>query len=457
MQVAFPVKIREAGGGPRQGSGELFEKSGARVHILVTAIGSYGDVHPMIGLARQLQRRGHRVTFVVNPHFADLVRRAGLDMVPLGAAHEYEQVLQSPDLWHPTRGLRTIARSLVTMCIRQTYEIIAERYVPGETAVVAGALDFGARTAQDKLGVPTVTVPLAPVVFRSLHVSPHIPPAQFGSWVPKSLKRLQYWLADRLIADPLVLPTYNAFRAELGLPPVERVFADWWHSPTRVVALFPEWYAPPQPDWPEQVVLTDFPRWDESELGGVSSDVAEFITLGPPPLVFTPGSAMIHGQQFFRAAVAACERLQMRGILLTRYAEQLPRDLPDSIRHFSFVPLSYVLPRAAAVVHHGGIGTLAQGLAAGVPHLIMPMSHDQPDNALRLKRLGVGESISPKHFTPRRVARALDRLITSPRVARNCRTLASRLESSRGVTLACDAIEEAFSIPLAGHVARPNA
>jgi UDP:flavonoid glycosyltransferase YjiC (YdhE family) len=417
------------------------ERRKREVQILLTAIGSYGDVHPMVGLGRRLRERGHRVTIAVCPYFAELVERAGLEMLPLGTVEEYVEIVNNPDLWHPTRGLRTIARGILASTMRRTHRLIVERYEPGETMVVAASLDLGARIAQDQLGVPTATVHLAPALFRSLDLSPVLPPMWFGPGAPRWLKRVQYGLADRLLVDPLVAPGVNAFRAELGLPPVRQIFNQWWHSPARVIAMFPEWFAPRQRDWPSQVTLTDFPLWDESELADPPADAAEFLADGAPPIVFTPGSAMAHGRAFFRAAAEACARLGARGMLLTRYAEQVPRELPRGVRHFEFAPLSQVLPRSAALVHHGGVGTSSQALAAGAPQLVMPMTHDQPDNAARLVRLGVAETLSPRRFRGPAVARALERLTTSPGVARACRAAAARLERADGIGLACEAIE----------------
>jgi UDP:flavonoid glycosyltransferase YjiC (YdhE family) len=94
--------------------------------------------------------------------------------------------------------------------------------------------------------------------------------------------------------------------------------------------------------------------------------------------------------------VDACRRLGRRGLLLSRYRDQLPADLPPGVRHFDYVPLSRVLPRAAALVSHGGIGTLSQALAAGIPQLIMPLGFDQFDNAARLGRLGVAATLTPR-------------------------------------------------------------
>src|SRR5262245_20698255 len=209
-----------------------------------------------------------------------------------------------------------------------------------------------------------------------------------------------------------------------------------------VLGLFPEWFGPPQPDWPANVRLTGFPLWDAHPEAELSREVEDFLSAGDAPIAFSPGSANREAQGFFQTAAEACQRLGRRGILLTKYAEQLPAKLPPSVRHFGFVPLSRLLPRTAALVHHGGIGTCAQGLAAGVPQRVRPMSFDQFDNSLRLVRLGVGEEISVKAFRKPAVAASLDRLLSSPTVAANCRTLAKRCDGPASLTAACVALEE---------------
>jgi UDP:flavonoid glycosyltransferase YjiC (YdhE family) len=264
-----------------------------------------------------------------------------------------------------------------------------------------------------------------------------------GPGVPRWFKRFQFRLANRLLIEPLVAREVNRFRQELGLARERSVFffGDWWHSPQKVLGLFPDWYAPPQPDWPASTVLTGFPLWDESGLTEMPPALGSFLDSGTPPIVFAPGSAMKHGHDFFAAAAQACQQLGRRGILLTRYAEQIPAKLPEGVRHFEFVPFSLLLPRAAALVHHGGIGTASQALAAGVPQLVMPMAHDQPDNAARLRRLGVATSLPPAKFVAASVARELGTLLNSPRTLECCRQVASRFATQGGIGRACDEIE----------------
>jgi UDP:flavonoid glycosyltransferase YjiC (YdhE family) len=175
---------------------------------------------------------------------------------------------------------------------------------------------------------------------------------------------------------------------------------------------------------------------------GLSDDLCDFLAAGTPPIAFSPGSANREAEQFFEAAVDACQRLGRRGVLLTKYDHQLPERLPESVRHFGFVPLSRLLPHTAALVHHGGIGTCAQGLAAGVPQLVRPMSYDQFDNSRRLVRLGVAEEISVRQFLSPVIATALQRLLDSPTVAANRRALASRCDGPAARAAACDALEQ---------------
>ena len=411
------------------------------MNIILTALGSAGDVHPIVGLGLALHERGHEVTIVASAYFEEMVRRTGLEFEPVLSVERFRELMRNPDLWHPTRGIQTVVREGVVPMLRPVYEIIAKRYVPGQTVVGAHSIDFASRIAQDKLGVPVATVHLAPAVFRSVYRAPHLPPLLLGQMVPKWLKRFQYWLADVAVIDPILAGPINALRTELGLPPVRRIFDRWWYSPQRVVGLFPDWYGPPQPDWPRQTVLTGFPLWDESPVSANPDGLEAFLAAGDPPIVFTPGSANLYGHVFFREAVEACRRLGRRGVLLTRHPEQLPEALPEGVRHFDFVPLSWLLPRSAALVHHGGIGTLAQGLAAGVPHLVAPMTHDQPDNARRLCRLGVAEVIGSRRFRAAPVARALARLLASPEVKSRCREHAARIDPAAALARTCEVFE----------------
>jgi rhamnosyltransferase subunit B len=417
--------------------------------FIISAIGSYGDVHPMIGLGSALAQRGHRVKLITNPYFAALAYEAGLELLPIGTREQYIELTQHPDLWHPIRGAKLVIGQAAGGFVRPIYNLVTEHYEAGETVLCAHALDLGSRVAAEKLSAPLASVDYAPGVIWSVYDSPRIKGALSGPGVPKWLKLLQYWVSDTCFVRPLVGAQLNGLRRELGLPPVKRVFGQFMHQVDLALGLFPDWFGPPQSDWPANVRLTGFPLWDANPDTELSREVEEFLATGDAPIAFSPGSANRAAHQFFQTAVEACQRIGRRGILLTKYAEQLPAKLPATVRHFGFVPLSRLLPRTAALVHHGGIGTCAQGLAAGVPQLVRPMAFDQFDNSRRLVRLGVGEEISVKAFRTPTVAAALDRLRSSPTVAANCHKLAARCDGPASLTAACVALEELVPVAMA--------
>jgi UDP:flavonoid glycosyltransferase YjiC (YdhE family) len=144
---------------------------------------------------------------------------------------------------------------------------------------------------------------------------------------------------------------------------------------------------------------------------------------------------------FFEESLEACRRLGRRGVLISPLRESAPRDLPFTVRHAEYAPFSKLLPRAAALVSHGGIGTVAYGLAAGVPQVAAPMAFDQFDNASRLEDLGVGRSLPMRRYSAHRVAKVLRDLLGSPRVARRCEEIATRVRGEDGVARACEEIE----------------
>jgi rhamnosyltransferase subunit B len=413
--------------------------------FVMTPVGSAGDVHPFIGLGRALRARGHEVVIVTAGPFEQTVTRAGLGFRETVSAEIFDQVSKHPDLWNSFRGLKLVLGSVASY-LRLGYDRVAEQHEPGRTVLVGHALSFGTRLFEEKHGVPAATLHLAPSIFRSDFEQPAIAPGRDLTRAPRWIKRSFWWAADRFLSDPLIVPRLNAFRQELGLQPVSRVFRHWLHSPQRVIALFPDWFAPPQPDWPPQLRLTGFPQYDESDHQQLSPSLLEFLDRGPAPIVFTAGSANQNAASFFRGAVDAAARLNRRALLLTRFTEHLPA-LPATVHHESYAPLSRLLPRSAALVHHGGIGTLAQALAAGVAQLTMPMGFDQPDNTTRLLRLGVAKWVAPSGFSGEKVAPLLNTLLTDPAVASACAKYAALLKDGSALTRTCELLEDLGPAP----------
>jgi rhamnosyltransferase subunit B len=409
---------------------------------LLVTVGSAGDVHPFIALGLALRARGHRATILTNPFFQSLVERQALGFVPLGTIEDFESALDDPDLWHPRRSFKVVAQRMLVPAIAEIYRAI-EAHADSNTVVAASGISFGARVAQEKLGIPTATVHLQPAIIRSLIDQGMLGYLRISASQPMWFKRAFFRFVDWAAIDHLLKGPLNKFRATLGLPPVDRVLHRWIHSPQCVIGFFPEWFAAPQSDWPPHTHLVGFPLWDGS--GGsvpVPPEAQDFLDSGEPPIVFTPGSAAATMQRFFSTSVEAARRLGVRAMLITNFTEQLPRDLPKDVRAFGYLPFSDVLPRAALLVYHGGIGTLAQTIKGGIPHFVVPCAHDQFDNGWRIEQLGLGRSIPQTRYRASSAVDAIRAILSDGPMKARAREYAAKIDSASALTQACELIED---------------
>jgi rhamnosyltransferase subunit B len=409
------------------------------LNVLLPAIGSAGDVHPILALGIALKRRGHRATILTNPLFQELIEGQGVEFLPLGTIDDARATIADPDLWHPRKGFEVVARRAIVPSIAEVYRYI-EQHADADTVVASSGIAFGARIAQERLGVPVATVHLQPSIIRSLVDQGMAGNIRISASQPMWFKRAFFRFADWFLIDRALKRPVNEFRATLGLPPVDRVMHRWMHSPRLVIGFFPDWFANRQSDWPPETHLVGFPLWDSGN-ALLPPEARDFLEAGEPPVVFTPGSAGATMHRYFRESVEAVRKLRRRAMLVTNFPEQVPPDLPAHVKTFGYLPFSDVLPHAAMLVYHGGIGTLAQTIKAGIPHLVVPNGHDQFDNAWRIERLGLGRSIPQARYRADHVEEAIGAILGNDQGHARCRDYASRIDSDAAVTRACELIE----------------
>jgi UDP:flavonoid glycosyltransferase YjiC (YdhE family) len=408
------------------------------MHIILATMGTDGDVFPHIGLGAVLRARGHRVTLAAPETYRDRAAALELEFCALVTADEVDRMLADPDLWHPLKSGLMMTRWGGPILHRQ-YEALAAVASQPDSVLVANPGLLAGRLVQEKLGVPTASLLLQPGLLPSSTAPPEMPAGlTIPRWLPHPLRRL-YWLGVDGAGYVLAAPSLNRVRKALGLSPVRRLFR-WWLSPDLVIGLFPGWYAAPQPDWPQQLRLAGFGRFDGARVE-LPEEVRAFCQAGSPPIAFTLGTGMTHAAEFFRMAVSTCEALGARGLLLTKYSAVIPTHLPAGVRHCTFAPFRQLLPHCGALVHHGGVGTTAAALEAGCPQLVLPLAWDQPDNAARVTRLGAGLALGSRRRSSRHLRDALARL-TTPEVGARCRAIASQAGGADGLELAAGWVED---------------
>lgn len=420
------------------------------MRILIISIGSLGDVLPLMALGAQLQARGHEVRFYGNAYFRHHADDLALHFTATSPACEYQAFLDSPVATDPKQGMAAVAKGVLKW-VASSYQIMRANVLPGETIVIGSTFALVPRLLQERDQVPAAVVHLSPSVLRSEFCAPRFSPLGHMQRWPRFVKRYLWRTLDRVFMDPLYTVPFNAIRAELGLAPVNRMFHSWLHDADLTLCMVPDWFSPRQPDWPARVGMTGFPLCDHGKFAALAPALAQFLDAGAAPVVFTAGTANAISDAFFSVSVRACQLAGLRAVLVTAHRKQLPAELPDGVIHVAYAPFETLLPRAAAFVHHGGIGSLSQAMRAGVRQLIQPMAFDQFDNASRAVQLGVARELLLRHYQPERVAKELKALLGDALVEAQCKRYAAMLTASRGIDQTCDMLLQKLTPGSAEH------
>jgi len=416
--------------------------------IVITSFGSFGDINPYVGVALALKERGHHVMIATSEYYRKTIRELDLDFHPIRPTIE-----PTSELLHrvmdASKGTEVILRELLFPSLRESYEDLMEATEQAEL-LVTHPITFAGPIVAEKRKIRWVSTVLSPISFFSaydLPVFPRLPQLvklrKFGHGVTSLLVRhakstMRSW------SEPA-----RKLRKEVGLPPGNDPIFEGQFSPELVLAMFSQVLARPQLDWPTNARITgqvfyDGPNGD----AGLLPELIHFLEAGPPPVVFTLGSSAVAAAgDFYQESLDAVKQLQVRAVLLVGASpDNRPKGpIPSDVGVFEYAPFSQLFPRAAAIVHQGGIGTTGQALRSGRPMLVVPFSHDQPDNAFRVQNLGVARTIYRNRYSARRAAENLRILLKDPSYSQCARQIGERVRSEDGVRAACDAIDEVLT------------
>ncbi len=421
------------------------------MRIVLSNIGTFGDINPLIAIALELKKRGHVPVMAVPAVFEPKIVPLGLEFHAVRPDIDPNNTLMAEMVYDVRKGTERGLREFLFPALHETYADLLDAATRPQRAdlLLLGELNYAGPIVAEVTGIKWASYVLAPLSFFSAFDPPVLPMyprlARADKVIPgmgRAIKRLA-----RLVSRKWPQPIYD-LRAELGLPKGENPLFDAKHSPDLVLALFSKVLGREQKDWPRNTLITGFCYYD-SDAGNaaLAPHIETFLASGPPPVVFTLGSAaVLAAGRFYEFSAKAAVRLGVRAVLLIGSdPRNKPRQaLPESICVAEYAPYSKLFSHASLVVHQGGVGTTAQCLRAGKPMLIQPYSHDQPDNARRMSRLRVAQVIQRGNYTPLRVARKLKAMLAEPLFARRAEQVAQRLEQEDGVRSACDALEALY-------------
>jgi UDP:flavonoid glycosyltransferase YjiC (YdhE family) len=421
------------------------------LRIVLSNIGTFGDTNPLIALALELKRRGHTPVMALPAVYEPKIRPLGLEFHAVRPDIDPSNTILVEMIYDVKRGTERGLRDFLFPALRETYADLLDAATKPERAdlLLLGELNYAGPLVAEVTGIPWASYVLAPLSFFSAFDPPVLPMyprlARADKAVP-GLGRVIRRLA-RFVSRKWPEPIYQ-LRRELGLPKGANPLFDAKHSPNLVLALFSRVLGVEQKDWPAHTLIAGFCYYDaDAGNQALPANLEKFLDAGEPPVVFTLGSAaVLAAGRFYEFSAKAAMRLGIRAVLLIGSdPRNRPRQqLPESICVAEYAPYSALFNRASLVVHQGGVGTTAQCLRAGKPMLIMPFSHDQPDNGRRMLRLKVARVILRGNYTPLRVARRLKAMLANLRLARRSESVARQLAGEDGVRTACDALEELY-------------
>jgi len=411
--------------------------------IVLATFGSLGDLHPKIAVGLELRRRGHDVTIAAMEFYREKIQMLGFAFAPMAPHMNPDDRERVRELIDARTGTEKLLGGIIMPSLRSMYHDLTYA-VRDADLLVTGEVVYAVKSVVEKTGIKWVSTSLAPGSLMSAY-DPFIPP--MAPWYER-LYQLPWWVHGSIFS--LVRFTirdwykpYREFRRELGLDPGHDPIFTGRFSKMLHLMLFSKVLGSPQPDWPPSSLQAGFCFYDgQNDLGTMSDGLEDFLDSGKPPIVFTLGSAAVMDpRDFFEQSVMAAKILNRRAVLVYGNFNEPPRGLTDDIIGVPYAPYSRLFPRAACVVHQGGVGTTGQVLRAGVPHLIMPFAHDQPDNAARCRRLGVAEVISRDEYTGSSAATALGKILETKTYTERAQQAAEIVAKEHGTRIACDAIE----------------
>jgi UDP:flavonoid glycosyltransferase YjiC (YdhE family) len=413
------------------------------VRALLLTLGSHGDVHPFLALARALRARGIEPVIATNPYFEGLIRHEGVRFEPLIDTMDIRDVMTRREMHNPYRATQHLFREFIVPGARALHDRAAEIIAKvGPSVAVLHSIALGCHWAVERAGLPWASVTLSPLGWMSAHdpwVSlPRVPrwPTPPRWWVRLG-RGLGRWVMRRMADSGL-----NEVRYGLGLGPQRDQYFRTMSDGHLNLGLWSPALRGPMPDDPPGAIIAGFPWFDTHEPHQDDERLERFLCEGEPPIVFARGTAYVHSPgRFYEMATAACASLKRRGVLLVgKHADAgTTRDLPAGVIAVKYAAFSQIMPRAACTVHHGGAGSTAQGLRSGRPTVIVPAAFDQFDFAARAQRLGVSETVRTGELSTRRLTAALERVLDEPAYAQRARGIAPAMATD-GAAAAAEAI-----------------
>ncbi len=412
------------------------------MQITILAHGSRGDVQPYVALGIGLQRAGHAVRLAAPQLFADFVSEHGLEFAPLaGDPPRLAQALADRAGWNPLRTGQVIAEYALPLA-RQLLVDVRTACQDTDAVVHSFLTTIVGHQVACELDVPDVSALLLPIFAATgAFPNPALPDLPLGrlyNRLTHDFFTQSFWQFSRLAYQGVVRRQNPDLPRLSGWP-----FSPSNRPPTPILYGFSPQVIPRPPDWGKDIHVTGYWFLEAVSSWQPPADLVDFLTAGPPPIYIGFGSMITReAEKLVRVVLDALAQTGQRGLLLSGWGKLGRTDLPDHVFLIESVPHNWLFPRMAAIVHHGGAGTTAAALRAGVPAIITPFTSDQPFWGRRIYQLGVGPRPIPRQkLTAEKLAEAINMVTGDQAMQQRAAELGERIRAEDGVTRAVEIIE----------------
>lgn len=410
-------------------------------HFIVYAMGTNGDVDPMVAVATELVQRGNKVSFLSNDYFAPIIQAAGCKFVSVGTVEQYHKG-NSISAWERDNQADNF-QYYHAPAFEPAFRFIQQYINESDAIVLVLGEQNGAIVAAEKFNIPFVLFMLSPnVIFSAIS-----PPAPFRWIVPGFLpsvivrlllRRYRKVRFKQLFKEPYAA-NYLAVRKKLDCWPRYKTNS----NAILQIGFFPKWFGMPAKDWPANIHLVGFPLQNRTAIQS-RRDFDQLIERAGLPVIFTTGTGVKDVQALFTEGRKICESLQLPGVFVGGTDGAAFLQESAWCTHFNYLDFEYAFSKTLAVIHHGGVGTTAQAIKAGIPQIIRPLKYDQPDNADRVYRLGLGTYVLPEQFTAESVIPILRNMLQKAKQSKALIKFSADVKNSSAIVNTCDLIEQAL-------------
>lgn len=425
-------------------------------HIILSALGSKGDIHPLVGLALGLRNKGaKKISFLVNDDYEDLITLHDFNFISTGDKKSQKAFTENKQLWDNRHDILKIGwDGLIRKSIENAFYAVEAAHNSGDKILVIGLQSIynGALLAAEALRIPSVHITLSPQLI-AIH-SNSIPPAPLKWYFyktrrntsPEELIKKIRAKSKKGTMKQRYFKEYNAFRIQNKLTPIEDFSQNTILTKQSLqLCLFPSWFGMPTSDWPSNLTLTGFPLFDGIQKT-LPKAVEQFIQEQGKPILFSFGTGFFNTEKKFKIGMQVSNQLGLPALFVGGSLDSNSFKSKQHM-HCTYADFETLLPKCKAIIHHGGIGTMAQAIRAGIPQIICPKAFDQFDNADKIYHLGLGSFILKRKFNTKNLTQIVKSCIESTKIRHNIRFYQTLLKNKNPIQTACNTIEKYLETP----------